>query len=98
MAGGPPGGRWIIENAMIEIPNSTSTLISSRRIKYALTILHLSLACQSGSHPLKPSRTRTDRRQDLQQAVSLIRGIEKVGRHPDRKSTRLNSSHGYISY
>src|SRR2546422_6645472 len=30
------------------------------------------------------------------------RGIDKGGRggnrHPDRKSTRLNSSHGYISY
>src|SRR2546422_1816354 len=28
----------------------------------------------------------------------LARRVSVVGRHRDRKSTRLNSSHGYISY
>src|SRR2546422_6837201 len=32
------------------------------------------------------------------EALPEIRVVELVYRHGDRKSTRLNSSHGYISY
>src|SRR5687768_18356931 len=34
----------------------------------------------------------------LRAGVERRRGRVDEGEHPDRKSTRLNSSHGYISY
>src|SRR5687768_18085117 len=37
--------------------------------------------------------------EDLEQVTESLRRVGKLaGHHRDRKSTRLNSSHGYISY
>src|SRR2546429_6957370 len=45
--------------------------------------------------PFQPQRGRSFRAKDvLVPGEPMLHGV----RHPDRKSTRLNSSHGYISY
>src|SRR2546422_6085603 len=44
-------------------------------------------------------RLRRPRAQEAAETQSRGNGAETThGSHPDRKSTRLNSSHGYISY
>src|SRR2546422_6429817 len=44
-----------------------------------------------------PSPRRSERRVRAEAGSDLLEG-RAVGQHTDRKSTRLNSSHGYISY
>src|SRR5205809_7701683 len=41
---------------------------------------------------------RSDRREEARETARLRPGIRPGARHEDRKSTRLNSSHGYTSY
>src|SRR2546422_8410645 len=52
-----------------------------------------------GNHPARPARTLVAG-QAGRRRLRLCRGPpgETAGRNADRKSTRLNSSHGYISY
>src|SRR2546430_11334852 len=49
---------------------------------------------------LRPGQGRhgSDPHEDLQQQKGLLLGCSGKGAEPDRKSTRLNSSHSQISY
>src|SRR2546429_2723679 len=52
-------------------------------------------------HPLplrEPARRRGRRRGQARQAARRLVSVRGGGQPEDRKSTRLNSSHGYISY
>src|SRR2546422_3828097 len=55
--------------------------------------LAISVCCPAGGPPCRSSNTR---RYSTAQAARALRN--KTSRAADRKSTRLNSSHGYISY
>src|SRR2546422_3057585 len=52
---------------------------------------------QTCALPISPRSGNRDRRL-FQQRLVLRRGHVRRSLHGDRKSTRLNSSHGYISY
>src|SRR3989449_2494624 len=63
---------------------------------------HLAQQARGGVLPLRPVLQRVDPRHQLVAAVvgrlGLVEQLVGGQRHVDRKSTRLNSSHGYISY
>src|SRR5687768_18176993 len=46
----------------------------------------------------KPADGTTPNKSPLASAAKKMRMITAISQTPDRKSTRLNSSHGYISY
>src|SRR2546422_7752727 len=58
----------------------------------------------SGAHDREVATLHQDRPRPLRQRLEVRRGADQHGVAPlrrdqrDRKSTRLNSSHGYISY
>src|SRR2546429_3686039 len=70
---------------------------------FPYTTLFRSIACARGArrrlqHPLRPRRVL---RHPVRAPAALgdrVPADLRTGRDQDRKSTRLNSSHGYISY
>src|SRR2546422_2611971 len=55
-------------------------------------------ARRAGAQPLGHGSEQAAERTDLVRPVAVERDVQAVHVDVDRKSTRLNSSHGYISY
>src|SRR2546422_8266131 len=72
-----------------------------RSTLFPYTTLFRSLAVRCSRHGSELGEgvpPRGDGRRDAAAGLASVHGGHRCGRRLDRKSTRLNSSHGYISY
>src|SRR5687768_18282588 len=76
---------WGAAGAALEVLTPAETRIGSRKVKAA------------GTAALRIMRGTPGRKTDGPDMLSRLR-VEDATLRQDRKSTRLNSSHGYISY